>query len=177
MEKEQLSQGKNQKTKQQPNADMAGIQQSPAVLGGVHPKVQGQGQTACQQGKEGEKMNADHFFHGKDLRVRRISESEKVYREKKFIIGMSPLTFDETLSDEFNDEKVVVQGILDCAFEEDGEIVIVDYKTDKVSSPETLRERYSGQLRIYEQAVRECLGKNVKETLLYSFSLETTVKI
>lgn len=122
-----------------------------------------------------DRKKLENFFSSSLFR--RISESEKVYREKKFIIGMSPLTFDETLSDEFNDEKVVVQGILDCAFEEDGEIVIVDYKTDKVSSPETLRERYSGQLRIYEQAVRECLGKNVKETLLYSFSLETTVKI
>ena len=107
----------------------------------------------------------------------RISASDKVYREKKFIIGMSPADFDENLSGRFADEKVIVQGILDCAFEEDGEIVIVDYKTDKVSSPEMLRERYSGQLRIYERAVRECLGKTVKETLLYSFSLETTVKI
>ncbi len=107
----------------------------------------------------------------------RISSSEKVYREKKFIIGMSPTEFDETLPEKFSDEKVIVQGILDCAFEENGEIIIVDYKTDKVSSPETLRERYSGQLKIYEKAVRECLGKTVKETLLYSFSLETTVKI
>ncbi len=108
---------------------------------------------------------------------RRISESEKVYREKKFIIGMAPSVFDENLKGVHEDERVIVQGILDCAFEEDGEIVIVDYKTDRVSSPEVLRERYSGQLGIYKKAVRECLGKNVKETLLYSFSLETTVKI
>ncbi len=107
----------------------------------------------------------------------RMSKSDKIYREKKFIIGMSPTEFDETLSDEFSDEKVIVQGILDCAFEEDGEIVIIDYKTDRVTSPDTLRERYSGQLEIYEKAVKECLGKNVKETLLYSFCLETTVKI
>lgn len=107
----------------------------------------------------------------------RISLSDKVYREKKFIIGMSPAEFDEALPEKFSDERVVVQGILDCAFEEDGQIVIVDYKTDRVSSPDILRERYSGQLKIYEKAVRECLGKTVKETLLYSFSLETTVKI
>ena len=107
----------------------------------------------------------------------RISLSDKVYREKKFIIGMSPAEFDEALPEKFSDERVIVQGILDCAFEEDGQIVIVDYKTDRVSSPDILRERYSGQLKIYEKAVRECLGKTVKETLLYSFSLETTVKI
>lgn len=107
----------------------------------------------------------------------RIAESHKVYREKKFIISMPPSAFDGNLKGMHEDERVIVQGILDCAFEENGEIVIVDYKTDKVSSPDVLRERYSGQLEIYEQAVKECLGKNVKETLLYSFSLETTVKI
>ncbi len=107
----------------------------------------------------------------------RVCKSEKVYREKKFILGMSPCEFDENLGAEFSDERVIVQGIFDCAFEENGEIVIIDYKTDRVSSAEVLRERYSGQLRIYERAVRECLGKNVKETLLYSFCLDTTVKI
>ena len=115
-------------------------------------------------------------FFDSDL-YKRISVSDKVYREKKFIIGMSPLEFDDNLPQRYNSEKVIVQGILDCAFEENGEIVIVDYKTDRVSDPEQLRERYEGQLKIYEKAVRECLGKNVKETLLYSFSLETTVKI
>lgn len=107
----------------------------------------------------------------------RIASSGNVYREKKFIIGMSACEFDEKLPERFDNEKVIVQGILDCAFEEDGEIVIIDYKTDRVTSSEQLRERYAGQLKIYEKAVRECLGKNVKETLLYSFSLETTVKI
>lgn len=107
----------------------------------------------------------------------RISQSENVYREKKFIIGMSPCEFDENLSREFENERVIVQGILDCAFEENGEIVIVDYKTDRVKTGDVLRERYSSQLKVYERAVRECLGKNVKETLLYSFWLDTTVKI
>lgn len=107
----------------------------------------------------------------------RILKSERVYREKKFIIGMSPCEFDESLSEKFAGEKVVVQGILDCAFEEDGEIVIVDYKTDKVSDPQVLKSRYSGQLEIYKRAVEECLLKKVKETLLYSFYLETSVQI
>ncbi len=127
------------------------------------------------QAKSLDRKKLSAFFNS-DL-FNRISASEKVHREKKFIIGMSPLEFDDTLPQRYNTEKVIVQGILDCAFEEDGEIVIVDYKTDRVSTPEQLRERYSGQLKIYEKAVRECLGKNVKETLLYSFSLETTVKI
>lgn len=122
-----------------------------------------------------DRKKLSNFF--KSPLYERISMSEKVYREKKFIIGMSPSVFDKALEGKHDGEKVIVQGILDCAFEEDGEIVIVDYKTDKVSSADVLRDRYSGQLEIYKEAVRECLGKSVKETLLYSFTLETTVKI
>ena len=127
------------------------------------------------QAKSLDRAKLNKFF-ASDL-YKRMSSSDNVYREKKFIIGMSPREFDESLPEKFDNEKVIVQGILDCAFEENDEIVIIDYKTDRVSSPEQLRERYAGQLKIYEKAVRECLGKNVKETLLYSFSLETTVKI
>ncbi len=122
-----------------------------------------------------DRKKLNNFFKS-DL-FKRVERSNKVYREKKFIIAMSPCEFDETLDEKFSDEKVIVQGILDCAFEEDGEIVIIDYKTDRVTSPDELRERYFSQLKIYEHAVRECLGKNVKETLLYSFRLDTTVKI
>ncbi len=127
------------------------------------------------QAKSLERNKLKAFFES-DL-FKRIEKSDRVYREKKFIIAMSPCVFDENLGDEFKDEKVVVQGILDCAFEEDGQIVIVDYKTDRVTNEDELRKRYSSQLKIYEHAVRECLGKSVKETLLYSFKLDTTVKI
>jgi ATP-dependent helicase/nuclease subunit A len=97
-------------------------------------------------------------------------------REKKFTVEV-PINEVYEGTDEFSDEKVMIQGIADCAFVEKGELVVVDYKTDRVSDPQQLRERYEGQLKIYEKAVKQCLGKNVKETLLYSFSLETTVKI
>ncbi len=127
------------------------------------------------QAKSLDRKKLNGFFNSSLFE--RIMKSDTVYKEKKFIIAMSPCEFDENLSDTFADERIIVQGILDCAFEENGEIVIVDYKTDRVSSPEQLRERYSDQLRVYERAVKECLGKNVKETLLYSFSLETTVQI
>ena len=73
------------------------------------------------------------------------------------------------------DEKIIIQGILDCAFEENGEMVIVDYKTDRVSSEDELRERYRNQLSIYNKAVEECMNMKVKETVLYSFHLEKEV--
>lgn len=138
-------------------------------------RLQDQGFLTDIQAESLDRKKLSNFFESS--LYKRISESGKIYREKKFIIGMAPSVFDKSLEGMHDEEKVIVQGILDCAFEEDGEIVIVDYKTDKVSSPDILRERYSGQLEIYKKAVKECLGKNVKETLLYSFTLETTVKI
>ena len=78
---------------------------------------------------------------------------------------------------ELADEKTVVQGIADCAFVEDGELVIVDYKTDSDVTAQELAQRYSAQLRIYRRALSECLKMRVKQTLLYSFSLSETIEV
>ncbi|HIW74581.1 MAG TPA: helicase-exonuclease AddAB subunit AddA [Firmicutes bacterium] len=72
-------------------------------------------------------------------------------------------------------DSLVVQGIADCVFEEDGRLVVVDYKTDRVQSGEELTLRYREQLRIYAAALSRTLGLPVKEALLYSFALGRTV--
>lgn len=105
--------------------------------------------------------------------AKRMLSSEKLYREKKFIIHMSPREFDDSLP--LTKDNIVVQGILDCAFEEDGKIVVVDYKTDKVKTEEELKRRYFSQLRIYTRAVKECLGKEVSQTVIYSFFLQKEI--
>lgn len=75
------------------------------------------------------------------------------------------------------DERPFIQGIADMFFIEDGEIVLVDYKTNANTTPEKLREEYEGQLRIYRNALEEITGMKVKESLLYSFSLGCTVAV
>ena len=74
-------------------------------------------------------------------------------------------------------ETVTVQGVADCVFFEDGQAVIVDYKTDYVKTPEELIERYSPQLTIYKMILEKSLGYPVKECILYSFGLRQEVKI
>ena len=64
----------------------------------------------------------------------------------------------------------LVQGVVDCAFMEDGGWVLVDYKTDRVEDEEAFRETYRPQLKWYAEAVRELTGKPVKETWLYALS-------
>ena len=66
---------------------------------------------------------------------------------------------------------------IDCAFEENGALVLLDYKTDRVEDIEILRARYGGQLEYYRRAMRVCFGLDVAETLIYSFWLGEWIEI
>lgn len=107
----------------------------------------------------------------------RIFASDNVMREKKFAALFPAKFFYPELTGEAAEEKIVVQGIADCVFVEDGELVIVDYKTDTGVDAEALLDRYSAQLEIYREALSQALGMPVKETLLYSFFMNSAVKV
>ena len=107
----------------------------------------------------------------------RIFASDNVMREKKFAALFPAKFFYPELTGEVAEEKIVVQGIADCVFVEDGKLVIVDYKTDTGVDAEALLDRYSAQLGIYREALSQALGMPVKETLLYSFFMNSTVKV
>ena len=107
----------------------------------------------------------------------RIFASDNVMREKKFAALFPAKFFYPELTGEAAEEKIVVQGIADCVFVEDGKLVIVDYKTDTGVDTEALLDRYSAQLEIYREALSQALGMPVKETLLYSFFMNSTVKV
>ena len=98
---------------------------------------------------------------------RRIENSPKVWRELRFFHALSAAELGyEGASPE---DKITVQGVADCVFEEDGKLVIVDYKTDFVEEIEELRERYASQLYMYRKLLSESLGKEVSETVIWSF--------
>ncbi|WP_297127876.1 helicase-exonuclease AddAB subunit AddA [uncultured Eubacterium sp.] len=99
--------------------------------------------------------------------AQRMFCSDNIYREIKVSSFVSVNEIEET---DYTDE-VLIQGIADCVFEENGELVLVDYKTDRVDSEEDLLERYKNQIAFYKKAVAKTLNKPVKEALLYSFSL------
>ena len=63
--------------------------------------------------------------------------------------------------------------------EEDGEIVLVDYKTDfiKPGNEEVLIHRYKKQMDYYAMALTKLIEKNVKERIIYSVSLNKQIKI
>ena len=85
------------------------------------------------------------------------------------------MALDESLSKEYN--KSMLQGIADCMFFEDGGIVLVDYKTDRVSSAGVLLDRYSRQLILYAAALERIFQVKVKEAVIYSFCLDEEIKV
>lgn len=92
----------------------------------------------------------------------RMRKSEKVLREVKFFIDIPAKEIFTALDESVAEENILLQGVVDCCFEEDGELVIIDYKTGNADRPE-----YQKQIELYARGLSASLNKPVKETLLY----------
>ncbi|MDL2224958.1 UvrD-helicase domain-containing protein [Eubacteriales bacterium OttesenSCG-928-M02] len=103
------------------------------------------------------------FFTGQLFQ--RIKKAAKVYRELPFNL----LAPSRDFYPDGGEGNVMVQGIIDCAFVEDGQLVVVDYKTDYVPKDGAARvaARYRPQLALYAQALERILGMPVKASILY----------
>ena len=108
--------------------------------------------------------------------VERIRKSPMVVKEFPFqSLFHARNLFDLDLDGE-NDDLIMVQGIIDLFFEEDGEIILLDYKTDK-KVDETLKLNFEKQLHIYSKCIEKILGKKVKEKLIYLLSKDELLKL
>ena len=105
----------------------------------------------------------------------RIRKSEQVEREYRFSL-LRPVRDFSSLD---ADDSVLLQGVVDCFFEEDGELVVVDFKTDHVSCAQLdeRAEHYRPQLEAYSMALTRVMGKKVKEKVLYFFSAGEEVRL
>lgn len=107
-------------------------------------------------------------------RMGRAGESGKLKREQPFVLGISA----DRLGKEFPaDEQVLIQGIIDVFFEENGKIIVADYKTDVVNTSDELIKRYQIQLDYYAEALERLTGKKVAEKIIYSFALGREVML
>lgn len=102
-------------------------------------------------------------------RMKKAAADGKLYREKQFVMGIPA----REMGDWDSDERVLIQGIIDVYFEEDGRLILVDYKTDHVDKPEVLIHRYKTQIDYYARALEQITGKKVAEKYLYSFKFGT----
>lgn len=107
----------------------------------------------------------------------RMLAAEKPMREFRFSLLMDA---DKLYGDAAKGEELLLQGVVDCCIEENGELVIIDYKTDYVKTEEDIAARselYRGQLMAYAEALYRICAKPVKECVLYFLSADRAVTV
>ena len=110
---------------------------------------------------------------------KRMKNAKVLKRELRFNVMLSAKDF--TADPELQKEKILVQGVVDAIFEdEDGKLILVDYKTDKVTNKNyenILKDRYTSQLLYYKKAIELIYEKPLDKVLLYSVPLAKTVEL
>ena len=101
-------------------------------------------------------------------RMRAAAAAGKLRREQPFVFNIPAAEIDETLPDQ---EEILIQGIIDAYFEEDGGLILVDYKTDRVREADELVRRYSVQLSVYARALEQITERPVVGVYIYSLTL------
>ena len=111
-------------------------------------------------------------FYASDV-GKRLQKASRVWREMPF---SRLLPVDRFYPEAEAGETMLIQGVIDLLFEEpDGTLVLVDYKTDSDTRPESIKKRYALQVELYSEAVSAVLGKHVDERELYLLHDGTTL--
>jgi ATP-dependent helicase/nuclease subunit A len=132
-----------------------------------------EGFLTCEQGKMIDAKKIMAFFAsnlGQKLRL-----GSEVIREFKFSILDDGSRYNPALEG----EKVLLQGVVDCAVIDEDAITVIDFKTDYVTEDTILNraQHYAPQVRAYAQAMERIYQKPVKEATLYFFCLDRFVTI
>lgn len=99
----------------------------------------------------------------------------ELFKEQPFVLGISADKLDSKFP---STETVLIQGVIDAFYyDENGDIVLLDYKTDKVKKVEELVERYKAQLDYYQEALEQITGKKVMKRYIYSFRLNEEIEV
>lgn len=115
---------------------------------------------------------------GKNI-LKVYNEGGILYRELPFFTRISASKVKEDISKESYNEEVRLQGVIDLFFELDGEIILVDYKTDYVEDniEEEMNRRYKIQLDYYSDAIKKITGKVVNKRYLYLFYIDKAIEL
>lgn len=115
-----------------------------------------------------------------------------LFREQKFMSSRTASYINEYLDKNIDvsnfDENIILQGVIDAFFiNENGEVVLLDYKTDfmgksKSDENETMIEevlinRYSSQLKMYADSLKDMLNKEIKKKYIYSFKINKGIEV
>ncbi len=108
--------------------------------------------------------------------AQRIREAGRVYREYRFALLLPAALYEPQAQPE---DELMLQGVVDCAFETEKGLVIVDFKTDRITAAEAAQraERYRPQLSAYSEALSRVLELPVAEMRLYFFAADCEVEL
>ena len=125
--------------------------------------------------KEVEMVSAEHVnnFVLQPLFQNMIT-ADNLQKEKRFFFSMPA---NRLYPDAKEQEPILLQGVLDCYFEKNGQLCIVDYKSDRLSSAQAFVDRYGIQLKLYRYALEQILGKKADKLYIYSFYLNEVIEI
>lgn len=121
---------------------------------------------------EGKAVRASSIskFYSSEL-YGRLSRAKNIKREVPFTYAKK---------DQDGDHQII-QGIIDCLFEEEEGWVLLDYKTDSVMGiadiGQEMASRYGVQLAVYQEAAEAILQIRIQERLLYLFAADRIEKI
>jgi len=127
-------------------------------------RIAAEGYLSAEQARLADAKRINNFFASE---LGRRIRNGNVLREFKFSILEDA---DEYFPD-MKDEKILLQGVIDCALVEDDGITIVDFKTDKVTEETvaSVTQKYSPQVQTYAKALEKIYQLPVKAKYLYYF--------
>ena len=105
-----------------------------------------------------------------------IKLAKEIHKEKPFYLNI-PI---KDIYDQQIDEKILVQGIIDLYYiNKNGEIILLDYKTDyiKENEEQILVEKYNKQLQLYKRAIEGSTHNKVKGVYIYSISINKLIPV
>jgi ATP-dependent helicase/nuclease subunit A len=113
---------------------------------------------------------------------RRMLNSHEIHREVRFNVEIPCRDIQMYFNIEQKDcidEMILLQGVIDCFFDEPGGIVLIDYKTDYVLPWDEgkLEEKYKIQIHYYARALELLTGKKVNDRYIYFFSIDKYIKV
>ena len=115
------------------------------------------------------------FFKSK--LAQRLRAADKIETERTFSLLMQPKELFFGKEYETVTDTILVNGIIDCYFIENDQVILLDYKSDRIYDEEELKAHYHIQLELYKLALEWALGLPVAETYLYSLAMGKEISL
>jgi ATP-dependent helicase/nuclease subunit A len=158
---------------------------SPVTIGTVESQVEWMVDNELLTLEQAEVINTQlivNFFESE--LGKRIVGAKVVNREIPFTLSLPASQVYPTWKDE--DESVFVQGIIDCVFEDENGLVLIDFKSDGITdryrggfdqAKPILEERYRLQINLYTKALEQIWKRKVNERYLFFFDGANLLKL